>query len=50
LKGNIWVNTKEIPGNIKEQDGNGFIDDVNGLNAFAKNGNPIDGNSHGTHF
>ncbi len=49
LKNNIWVNTNEIPGNGIDDDGNGYIDDVNGWNAFAKNGNPMDGNSHGTH-
>lgn len=32
LKGQIWVNTKEIPGNGKDDDGNGYIDDVNGWN------------------
>lgn len=30
LKDNIWVNQREIPGNRKDDDGNGFIDDVNG--------------------
>ncbi len=30
LKSNIWVNPKEIPGNNKDDDGNGYIDDVNG--------------------
>ena len=30
LKNNIWVNTKEIPGNGIDDDHNGFIDDVNG--------------------
>ncbi len=49
LKDNIWINTKEIPGNNIDDDANGFIDDVNGWNAFGKNGNPMDGNSHGTH-
>ena len=49
LKGNIWVNTKEIAGNNKDDDGNGYVDDIHGWNAFAKNGNPMDGNSHGTH-
>lgn len=49
LKDNIWVNTKEIAGNNKDDDGNGFVDDVHGWNAYAKNGNPMDGNSHGTH-
>lgn len=30
LAGNIWQNTKEIPGNGKDDDHNGFIDDVQG--------------------
>lgn len=32
LKGQIWVNTKEIPGNGKDDDGNGYIDDIHGWN------------------
>lgn len=49
LKDNIWVNTKEIAGNNKDDDGNGFVDDIHGWNAHGKNGNPMDGNAHGTH-
>jgi subtilisin family serine protease len=49
LKDNIWTNSKEIAGNNIDDDGNGYIDDIHGWNAFAKNGNPLDGNSHGTH-
>jgi thermitase len=49
LKENMWVNTKEIAGNGKDDDGNGYIDDVYGWNAQADNGNPMDGNAHGTH-
>ena len=49
LKANMWVNTGEIPGNGIDDDGNGVIDDVYGYNAFADNGNPLDGHSHGTH-
>lgn len=30
LKGNIWINEDEIPGNSIDDDGNGFIDDVHG--------------------
>ena len=30
LKDNIWINNREIPNNQKDDDGNGFIDDVNG--------------------
>lgn len=32
LKGKIWVNEKEIPGNGIDDDGNGYIDDVHGWN------------------
>lgn len=30
LKARIWTNTKEIPGNGKDDDANGYIDDVHG--------------------
>lgn len=32
LQGKIWTNTKEIPGNHKDDDNNGYIDDVHGWN------------------
>jgi len=32
LKGRIWTNAKEIPGNGIDDDGNGYIDDVHGWN------------------
>lgn len=32
LKGKIWTNTKEIPGNGIDDDKNGYIDDVHGWN------------------
>ncbi len=32
LKGIMWVNQKEIPGNGIDDDGNGYIDDINGWN------------------
>lgn len=32
LKGKIWVNEKEIPGNGIDDDNNGYIDDVHGWN------------------
>jgi cell wall-associated protease len=32
LKGHIWTNTKEIPGNGIDDDGNGYVDDVHGWN------------------
>jgi|GEM_PF-4521291 len=32
LKGAIWTNQKEIPGNGVDDDSNGYIDDVHGWN------------------
>ena len=32
LKNILWVNPKEIPGNKKDDDGNGYTDDVHGWN------------------
>lgn len=38
LKGKIWVNTDEIPGNGVDDDKNGYVDDVHGWN-FLGNSN-----------
>lgn len=50
LKDNIWINPKEIPNNGIDDDGNGFIDDVNGWNFVAENNRPFDSHGHGTHI
>jgi cell wall-associated protease len=43
LKDNIWINTKEIPGNGIDDDGNGYIDDVYGWNFIgSKDGRHVD--------
>lgn len=52
LQGNLWVNPGEIAGNGIDDDSNGYIDDVNGINAINNSGNPNDDNTgvwHGTH-
>ena len=49
LRNNIWVNTAEIPNNGKDDDGNGYVDDVYGWNCVGDNNNPMDDNGHGTH-
>ena len=49
LQANMWVNPGEIAGNGIDDDGNGVIDDIHGYNANANNGDPMDGNGHGTH-
>lgn len=46
---NLWRNPLEIPNNSIDDDGNGYVDDVYGVNAIANNGNPFDDNSHGSH-
>ena len=49
LADNIWTNPGEIPGNGIDDDSDGYIDDVHGINAFSHNGNPMDDNGHGSH-
>lgn len=49
LKNQMWTNSKEIAGNGIDDDNNGYIDDIHGWNAEGDNGNPMDGNAHGTH-
>jgi subtilisin family serine protease len=49
LANNMWTNPGEIAGNNKDDDGNGYVDDIYGWNAALKNGSPMDGNGHGTH-
>lgn len=46
---NIWENPNEIPGNGIDDDGNGFVDDMHGINTITKSGNPMDDHGHGTH-
>lgn len=49
LRPNLAVNEGEIPGDGKDNDGNGVVDDVYGFNAFEATGDPMDGLGHGTH-
>ncbi|ACA84943.1 S8 family serine peptidase [Shewanella woodyi] len=49
LQGNIWTNPNEIAGNGIDDDGNGVIDDIHGYSAIDDDGDPMDGNGHGTH-
>ncbi|MDP3836916.1 MAG: S8 family serine peptidase [bacterium] len=57
LKDNIWVNSREIPGNGIDDDRNGFIDDINGWDFVTNTPDPSpkfdegwteSGISHGT--
>ncbi len=45
---NFWKNIREIPNNNIDDDGNGYVDDYDGWNAFNHNG-AIPTSDHGTH-
>ncbi len=52
LSANAWVNPREIAGNGVDDDGNGFVDDVNGWNFYDGNNSTfVDAGQdfHGTH-
>ena len=49
LRNNIWVNTAEIPNNGKDDDGNGYVDDIYGWDCVGNDKDPMDDNGHGTH-
>lgn len=52
LAANIWTNPGEFAGNGVDDDGNGYIDDVRGINLAVNAPNivdPMDDNQHGTH-
>jgi subtilisin family serine protease len=49
LSGRQWVNPGEIPANGIDDDGNGFIDDLNGWDFFDGDADPTDTEGHGTH-
>ncbi|MFP8488834.1 S8 family serine peptidase [Gracilimonas sp. Q87] len=49
---NFWKNEEEIPGNDHDDDGNGYVDDYDGWNAYDDNGDFPDAEEydfHGTH-
>src|ERR1041384_4319723 len=48
LVGNVWTNPGEIAGDGIDNDGNGFVDDVNGYN-FVSNTGTIPAGNHATH-
>ncbi len=49
LKANIWENLDETAGNKRDDDGNGFVDDVRGWDFAGNDNDPADVFSHGTH-
>jgi serine protease AprX len=52
LASRLWINPGEIPGNGIDDEGNGFIDDVNGWDFGVEDNDPNDDSpnaGHGTH-
>lgn len=49
LRGRLWVNPGEQRGNRRDDDGDGFADDVHGADLIDGDGKPQDRNGHGTH-
>jgi subtilisin family serine protease len=49
LAANMWINPGELPGNGIDDDANGVVDDVHGMNAITNGGDPLDDNGHGSH-
>ncbi len=49
LSSNLWWNPGEVPGNGIDDDGNGYIDDVHGIDTFNGDADPEDDHGHGTH-
>ena len=46
---NMWINPGEIPGNGIDDDGNGYIDDIYGIDTVNNDSDPMDDHGHGTH-
>jgi subtilisin family serine protease len=49
LAANIWRNPGEVPGNGVDDDGNGYVDDVHGIDTANGDTDPFDDHWHGTH-
>lgn len=58
LRGNLWTNPGEVgidnaghdrATNGIDDDSDGYVDDVHGINALNQTGNPVDDYGHGTH-
>lgn len=55
LRNVMWKNTKEIAGNNIDDDNNGYVDDIYGINTLVRtaqdtpSGDPAPSHAHGTH-
>ncbi|MGD1717688.1 S8 family serine peptidase [Dapis sp. BLCC M172] len=50
LIGQMWNNSNEIPNNNIDDDGNGYVDDVQGWDFVDNDNDPMDEEGHGTHI
>src|SRR5438105_8321240 len=48
LTSRMWTNPGEIPGNGIDDEGDGYVDDVHGIDCATGSGDPSDTNGHGT--
>ncbi len=49
LASQMWINDDEIPDNGIDDDNDGYVDNIYGINAAEDNGDPFDNDDHGTH-
>jgi thermitase len=49
LRGHLWTNPREVPGNGIDDDLDGYVDDVHGADMVDGDGRPDDVSGHGTH-
>ncbi len=49
LAANMWVNPGEIAGDGIDNDGNGYVDDIYGIDTVNGDSDPFDDNGHGSH-
>jgi subtilisin family serine protease len=49
LQSKLWRNPCEIAGNLVDDDGNGYVDDIVGWDFVQGDAEPSDGYGHGTH-
>lgn len=51
IEGGLWTNAFEVPGDGIDNDFNGYVDDVHGVDLYGGDGDPSPsgGDSHGTH-
>ena len=49
LEKQLWINEDEVPNNGRDDDGDGYVDNINGINPQSNDGDLTDNTGHGTH-